>query len=40
MTSIIWFRDDLRVADNPALRAAVEPDPRIADQIPSTKGAL
>ena len=23
-----------------ALRAAVEPDPRIADQIPSTKGAL
>ena len=23
-----------------ALRIAVEPDPRIADQIPSTKGAL
>ena len=24
MTSIVWLRDDLRVADNPALRAAVE----------------
>ena len=24
--SIVWFRDDLRLADNPALRAAVERD--------------
>jgi deoxyribodipyrimidine photo-lyase len=24
MTSIVWFRDDLRLADNPALRAAVD----------------
>lgn len=24
MTSIVWLRDDLRVADNPALHAAVE----------------
>jgi deoxyribodipyrimidine photo-lyase len=26
MTSIVWLRDDLRVADNPALHAAVERD--------------
>jgi deoxyribodipyrimidine photo-lyase len=26
MTSIVWFRDDLRLADNPALRAAVDRD--------------
>ena len=24
MTSIVWLRDDLRVADNPALRAAAQ----------------
>ncbi|WP_404434676.1 DNA photolyase family protein [Microbacterium lacus] len=24
MTSIVWFRDDLRLADNPALRAALD----------------
>ncbi|SIT89815.1 deoxyribodipyrimidine photo-lyase [Microbacterium sp. RU33B] len=26
MTSIVWFRDDLRLADNPALRAALDRD--------------
>ena len=26
MTSIVWLRDDLRLADNPALRAAIERD--------------
>ena len=24
--SIVWFRDDLRLADHPALRAAVDRD--------------
>ena len=24
--SIVWFRDDLRLADNPALRAAIDRD--------------
>ena len=24
--SIVWFRDDLRLADNPALRAALDRD--------------
>lgn len=24
MTSLVWFRDDLRLADNPALRAAID----------------
>ncbi|MDQ1130368.1 deoxyribodipyrimidine photo-lyase [Microbacterium sp. SORGH_AS_0888] len=26
MTTLVWFRDDLRLADNPALRAAIERD--------------
>ncbi len=26
MTSLVWLRDDLRIADNPALRAAVDRD--------------
>lgn len=26
MTAIVWFRDDLRLADNPALRAALDRD--------------
>lgn len=26
MTTLVWFRDDLRLADNPALRAAVDRD--------------
>ncbi|MBN9185512.1 MAG: deoxyribodipyrimidine photo-lyase, partial [Microbacterium sp.] len=26
MTSIVWLRDDLRLADNPALRAAIDRD--------------
>ncbi|HLT66607.1 MAG TPA: deoxyribodipyrimidine photo-lyase, partial [Microbacterium sp.] len=26
MTSVVWFRDDLRVADNPALSAAIDRD--------------
>src|SRR4051794_8885393 len=25
-TSIVWFRQDLRLADNPALQAAVQPE--------------
>ncbi|WP_281444787.1 deoxyribodipyrimidine photo-lyase, partial [Paenarthrobacter nicotinovorans] len=28
--SIVWFRDDLRVADNPALRAAVDDGAAVA----------
>ncbi len=29
-TSIVWFRDDLRVADHPALRAAMDAGPTLA----------
>ncbi|WP_425838393.1 cryptochrome/photolyase family protein [Microbacterium sp. PA5] len=30
MTSLVWLRDDLRLADNPALRAAVDRDEPVA----------
>lgn len=33
MTSIVWFRDDLRLADNPALLAAVADGPVVAVYI-------
>ncbi len=29
MTSLVWLRDDLRLADNPALRAAVDRDEKL-----------
>ena len=29
--SLVWFRDDLRVADNPALRAAMDRGMKLAD---------
>ncbi|GAA1360205.1 deoxyribodipyrimidine photo-lyase [Arthrobacter rhombi] len=33
MTSIVWFRDDLRIADNPALLAAAADGPAVAAYI-------
>ncbi|OYW60039.1 MAG: hypothetical protein B7Z40_20660, partial [Bosea sp. 12-68-7] len=38
-TSLHWFRDDLRLADNPALEAAVENGPTLCLYILDEGGA-
>ncbi|HZY67438.1 MAG TPA: deoxyribodipyrimidine photo-lyase, partial [Devosia sp.] len=39
-TTLVWLRNDLRIADNPALNAALERGPVIAVYVEETDARL